>query len=221
MRPRPRGSPAWPSATGSRRPKPRIWRRATLRRTSISTACPSARAAASSPVTTFPADGEYKFSIQNFGIGSFIPGEQLALIIDGERAHVWPYRGVGVAVGMTADSDGTLEVSVPVRAGSRMVGATFIATNYRPSLDSSGITTASRSRTTRSRRCRTTRRSGSFAFRVRSTRSVRQTPRAGARSSRAGLRRKSTTPRARSRSSRRWRAAPTAARRRRRRSRRR
>ncbi len=83
----------------------------------------------------FPADGEYKFSIQNFGIGSFIPGEQLALIIDGERAHVWPYRGVGVAVGMTADSDGTLEVTVPVRAGSRLVGATFVATNYRPSLD--------------------------------------------------------------------------------------
>jgi hypothetical protein len=83
----------------------------------------------------FPADGEYKFSIQNLGIGSFIPGEQLALIIDGERAHVWPYRGVGVAVGMTADSDGTLEVTLPVRAGSRLVGATFLATNYRPSLD--------------------------------------------------------------------------------------
>ena len=83
----------------------------------------------------FPADGEYKFSIQNFGIGSFIPNEQLALIIDGERAHFLPYRGVGVAVGMTADSDGTLEVTVPVRAGSRVVGATFIATNYRPSLD--------------------------------------------------------------------------------------
>jgi len=83
----------------------------------------------------FPADGEYKFSIQNFGIGSFIPGEQLALLIDGERAHVWPYRGVGLAVGMTADTDGTLEVTVPVRAGSRVVGATFIATNYRPSLD--------------------------------------------------------------------------------------
>jgi hypothetical protein len=83
----------------------------------------------------FPADGEYKFSIQNYGVGSFIPNEQLALIIDGERAHVWPYRGVGLNVGMTADADGTLEVTVPVRAGSRLVGATFIATNYRPSLD--------------------------------------------------------------------------------------
>jgi mono/diheme cytochrome c family protein len=84
---------------------------------------------------TFPADGEYKFSIQNFGVGSFIPGEQLVLLIDGERAHVWPYRGVGLAVGMTAETDGTLEVTVPVRAGSRLVGATFVATNYRPSLD--------------------------------------------------------------------------------------
>jgi mono/diheme cytochrome c family protein len=83
----------------------------------------------------FPADGEYKISIQNFGIGSFVPGQELALIIDGERAHVWAYRGVGLAVGMTADTDGTLEVTVPVRAGSRLVGATFIATNYRPSLD--------------------------------------------------------------------------------------
>jgi hypothetical protein len=83
----------------------------------------------------FPADGEYKFSIQNYGVGSFIPGEQLALIIDGERAHVWPYRGVGLNVGMTSEADGTLEVTVPVRAGSRVVGATFVATNYRPSLD--------------------------------------------------------------------------------------
>ena len=83
----------------------------------------------------FPADGEYTFSIQNYGIGSFVPNEQLALIIDGERAHVWPYRGVGMSVGMTAEGDGTLEVAVPVRAGSRVVGATFLATNHRPSLD--------------------------------------------------------------------------------------
>jgi hypothetical protein len=78
------------------------------RRIIASTGCRSARAAASSPSTIF-RDGEYKFSIQNFGIGSFIPGEQLALIIDGERAHVWPYRGVGLNVGMTVEADGTLE----------------------------------------------------------------------------------------------------------------
>jgi len=84
----------------------------------------------------FPADGEYKFSIQNFGVGSFIPGEQLEIVIDGERAHLFKYQGVGLSQGMAGDAgDGILEVTVPVKAGSRLVGATFLATNYRPSLD--------------------------------------------------------------------------------------
>jgi mono/diheme cytochrome c family protein len=84
----------------------------------------------------FPADGEYKFSIQNFGIGSFIPGEQLELLIDGERAHLFKYQGVGTSSGMAGDQgDGVLEVTIPVKAGSRTVGATFLATNFRPSLD--------------------------------------------------------------------------------------
>ena len=47
----------------------------------------------------FPADGEYKFSIQNFGIGSYIPGEQLEFIIDGERAHLFKYSGRGIESG--------------------------------------------------------------------------------------------------------------------------
>ena len=34
---------------------------------------------------------------------------------DGERAHTWRYRGVGMAVGMTADGDGTLEVTLDTR----------------------------------------------------------------------------------------------------------
>jgi len=84
----------------------------------------------------FPADGEYKFSIQNFGIGSFIPGEQLEITIDGERAHLFKYQGVGLSQGMAGDAgDGILEATIPVKAGSRTVGATFLATNYRPSLD--------------------------------------------------------------------------------------
>src|SRR6185295_4321528 len=84
----------------------------------------------------FPADGEYKFSIQNFGIGSFIPGETLELIIDGEIAHRLTYQGVGLSQGMAGDTgDGVLEVTIPVKAGSRAVGATFLATNYRPTLD--------------------------------------------------------------------------------------
>jgi mono/diheme cytochrome c family protein len=83
----------------------------------------------------FPADGDYTFSIQNFGIGSFVPNERLEIVIDGERAHLFPYKGVGVSQGMQADKDGTLTVTLPVKAGTRLVGATFVATNYRPSLD--------------------------------------------------------------------------------------
>jgi mono/diheme cytochrome c family protein len=84
----------------------------------------------------FPADGEYKFSMQNFGIGSYIPGEQLEIVIDGERAHLFKYQGVGLSQGMAGDAgDGVLEVTIPVKAGSRAVGATFLATNFRPSLD--------------------------------------------------------------------------------------
>jgi cytochrome c551/c552 len=84
----------------------------------------------------FPADGEYTFAIQNFGIGSYIPGEQLELIVDGERAHLFKYQGVGLTQGMAGDQgDGILEVTIPVRAGSHVVGATFLATNFRPSLD--------------------------------------------------------------------------------------
>ena len=84
----------------------------------------------------FPADGEYRFAIQNFGIGSFVPGEQLELIVDGERAHLFKYEGVGLSQGMAGDQgDGILEVTIPVKAGSHVVGATFLATNFRPSLD--------------------------------------------------------------------------------------
>jgi mono/diheme cytochrome c family protein len=83
----------------------------------------------------FPADGEYKFEIQNYGVGSFIPGEQLEILVDGERAHLFKYQGVGMSSGMQADNDGTLTVTVPVKAGSRIVAATFLQTNFRPSLD--------------------------------------------------------------------------------------
>ena len=83
----------------------------------------------------FPADGEYKFSVQNFGLGSFIPGEKLEFLIDSERAHLFKYQGVGLSQGMSGEGDGSLDVTIPVKAGSHMVGVTFLATNYRPSLD--------------------------------------------------------------------------------------
>jgi mono/diheme cytochrome c family protein len=85
----------------------------------------------------FLADGEYTFEIQNYGIGSYIPGEKLELSIDGERVQVLDYRGVGLSQGMSGEGDGAIEITVPVKAGSRLVGATFLApASLRPSLDS-------------------------------------------------------------------------------------
>ena len=84
---------------------------------------------------SFPADGEYKFSVQNFGLGKFIPGEKLEFLIDNETVAVKDYIGVGLVAANAADHDGSIDVTVPVKAGSHMVGVTFLATNYRPSLD--------------------------------------------------------------------------------------
>ncbi len=83
----------------------------------------------------FLADGDYTFHMQNFGVGSFIPGEQLELSVDGERVHVFDYTGVGLDTGMGGAKDGALEITVPIKAGARRVGATFVATNQRPPLD--------------------------------------------------------------------------------------
>ena len=84
---------------------------------------------------TFPADGEYHFSVQNLGIGKFIPGEKLQFLIDNEMAAVRDYKGVGLSANNSSDNDGEIDVSLPVRAGTHLVGVTFLATNYRPSLD--------------------------------------------------------------------------------------
>jgi mono/diheme cytochrome c family protein len=84
---------------------------------------------------TFPSDGEYKFEIQNFGLGKYTPGEKIEFLIDGERVELFDYVGVGLSQGMQADADGSIAITVPVRAGSHKVGVTFLATNYRPTLD--------------------------------------------------------------------------------------
>jgi hypothetical protein len=83
----------------------------------------------------FPADGEYTFTVRNLGVGTYIPNEVLELSIDGARVHSWVYTRMGLSAGMDSEQDGELTVTVPVRAGSRTVAATFVATNYRPSLD--------------------------------------------------------------------------------------
>src|SRR5580658_5475500 len=84
---------------------------------------------------SFPSDGEYSFSVQNFGLGKFVPGEKLEFLIDNEVVEVRDYVGVGLTAANAADHDGSIDVTVPVKAGSHMVGVTFIASNYRPSLD--------------------------------------------------------------------------------------
>jgi mono/diheme cytochrome c family protein len=83
----------------------------------------------------FPSDGEYKFSIQNFGVGTYVPGEQIEFLVDGERVKLVDYVGVGLSQGMQGENDGSIDVTVPVKAGSHVVGATFLETNYRPSLN--------------------------------------------------------------------------------------
>jgi len=83
----------------------------------------------------FPSNGEYKFSIANFGLGKFVPNEKLAFFIDNELVEVRDYKGVGQSAANSADNDGTIDVTIPVKAGSHLVGVTFLAENYRPSLD--------------------------------------------------------------------------------------
>jgi hypothetical protein len=83
----------------------------------------------------FPSDGEYKFSVQNFGVGTYVPGEKLEFLVDGERVKLLDYVGVGLTQGMQGESDGSIEITVPIRAGSHVVGVTFLETNYRPSLN--------------------------------------------------------------------------------------
>ena len=84
---------------------------------------------------SFPSDGEYKFSVQNFGLGKFNPGEQLQFLIDNELVEVRDYVGVGLVSANSSDNDGSIDVTLPVKGGSHMVGVTFLATNYRPTLD--------------------------------------------------------------------------------------
>ena len=84
---------------------------------------------------SFPSDGEYKFSVQNLGIGRFIPGEKLEFLIDNEVVAKRDYAGVGLSANNSSDNDGSIDVALPVKAGSHMVGVTFVAANYRPSLD--------------------------------------------------------------------------------------
>jgi len=84
----------------------------------------------------FPADGEYKFSLKEFVLGPYVGDEQLELNIDGERVQLFEWNNLkGGNPGADGDTGGGLELTVPVKAGTHRVGVTFLATNFRPSLD--------------------------------------------------------------------------------------
>src|SRR5439155_1404723 len=84
----------------------------------------------------FPADGEYKFSLKEFVLGPYVGNEQLELNIDGERVQLFEWNNLkGGNPGADGDTGGGLELTVPVKAGTHRVGVTFLATNFRPSLD--------------------------------------------------------------------------------------
>jgi len=96
---------------------------------------------------TFPLDGEYElkvFSVNLGNMGNFRPfgevrGEQLEVLVDGERAALIDWdeafgigqRGGGGFRGQLK----TIDVRVPVSAGPHQVGVTFLASNYAPLLD--------------------------------------------------------------------------------------
>ena len=84
---------------------------------------------------TFPADGEYVFWIRPLSMGTYVRDEQLELSIDGERVHLWNWDEQGEVGNSDNLNDRGLTARVAVKAGAHTVGATFIATNFRPSLD--------------------------------------------------------------------------------------
>jgi len=85
----------------------------------------------------FPADGEYSISWDpvRTTVGGLYGGdsedEQAELLIDGARVKVFRI-GKDVPIASLRDRN---EVRVPVKAGERSVGVTFLATTYVPNVD--------------------------------------------------------------------------------------
>jgi hypothetical protein len=81
----------------------------------------------------FPSDGDYAIKVIPVNKGNMgnntafgeIRGEQLEVLIDGERVQLLDWDK-GVARG------GTLDARVPVKAGPHLVGVTFLADHYAP-----------------------------------------------------------------------------------------
>jgi hypothetical protein len=102
----------------------------------------------------FPADGEYTFKTFAITLGNMgsdrafgdINGEQLQVLVDGELVKVFDWDrelGLNRQFG-EPDPDGeensgenlpTLDVTLPLTAGTHEIAVTFLATNFAPGLD--------------------------------------------------------------------------------------
>jgi len=73
---------------------------------------------------SFSSDGDYKFSVQNFG-------QRLEFLIDGERVHLTDYVGAGLTQGMSGDNDGAIGSSIePLMPVDYAIGVgTFVPNN--------------------------------------------------------------------------------------------
>ena len=57
---------------------------------------------------TFRPMASTSFRSRTYGLGRFIPGEQLEILIDGERVQLFDIQGVGSSQGMSGAGDGAL-----------------------------------------------------------------------------------------------------------------
>ena len=78
--------------------------------------------------STFPVDGDYSIKLEVAGAGR--EAHQLEITVDGERLHVITIGGAapGGAPGPGSAAP-TLEFRIPVKAGVRLVGITFVEQN--------------------------------------------------------------------------------------------
>jgi hypothetical protein len=94
----------------------------------------------------FPVDGRYRIKVYSVNLGNMgnfrpfgeVRGEQLEILVDGKREHVFDWdqefnigRGFGGGDGKLK----TLDLELPITAGQHEIGVTFLATNYAPLLD--------------------------------------------------------------------------------------
>jgi hypothetical protein len=88
----------------------------------------------------FPADGEYQLEIVPVNMGNMgrdrpfgeVRGEQLDVLLDGERLALLDWDEEFGLSGGFGSRQQTITLRVPIKAGRRALGVTFLATNYAP-----------------------------------------------------------------------------------------